>query len=181
MKRHNKLQPFPLFDQLLPKAQLLVAENDFQLTRRRTRVRQRRHVVRVRVRRRASLLEELRVARRPARLRAVEMVPAAELVRLERFAPTLAGHHRPVTALGPEVKLRRARLDEIRPAADHRTVAFPFVGGDRQGEVEAVDEADRVGGEVTVSVVEIQLDESRRKGAAGAVALQPAAAVPGVA
>ncbi|CAH9073087.1 unnamed protein product [Cuscuta europaea] len=107
------------------------------------------------------------------------MVPAAKLVRLERFASTLASHHRSVTALGPEMKLRRARLDEIRLAADHRTLACPFVGGDRHGEVEAVDEADRVGGEISVTVVEIQLDESCRKGAAGAVALQAAAAVPG--
>lgn len=48
-----------------------------------------------------------------------------------------------------------------------------------QAEVETVDEADAIGGEVVVAVVEAELDEGGRGFAAGAVALKLAAAVAG--
>lgn len=156
-----------------------MAENDFNLPRLRALVHQRRRVVRVRERLRTSTLEELRVVRRLARLHTVEMSPAAELVRLERLAPALARHHRTVSAVGPEVERRRTRVEEVRPAPHHRTYALPFVWGHRHGQVEAVDEAHGVGREVGVAVVEVQLDEGGRRGAAQAVALQAAAAVAG--
>lgn len=49
----------------------------------------------------------------------------------------------------------------------------------RHGEVEAIDEADGVGGEVGVAVVEAELGESGRGGTTAAIALDAATAVAG--
>lgn len=74
-----------------------MAEDDLELTWRRALVHERGGVVRVRKRSGASVLEELRKARRPTRLRAVVLVPTAQLVRTERLARALARDHRAVT------------------------------------------------------------------------------------
>lgn len=72
--------------------ELSVAEDDLELTWRRAVMHKRRRVVGVREAGGTSVLEERRVARSPASLRAVVVVPATQLVRTERLAAALAPH-----------------------------------------------------------------------------------------
>ncbi|KAI3429095.1 uncharacterized protein J3R85_008741 [Psidium guajava] len=160
-------------------AAALVAEDDLELARRGALVHQRRAVVRERERGGAGALEELRVARRPARVFAVVVVPAAQLVGPERLAPALARHHGAVPRRRPHLQLRRARRQQVGPAAHDGAHALPLVRRHRHGDVEAVHEADAVGGEVGVALVEAELGEGGWSGAAEAPALEAAAAVAG--
>lgn len=157
----------------------LVTENDLKLPRRRALVRQRRAIVPVRHRRRARLLEELRISRRPARLRTVVLVPAAQLVGPERLAPALAPHHGPVSRGRPQLQRLGTRGEQVRPAPHDGAVALPLVGRNGHGDVEPVNQADRVGGLVLLAVVEAELGEGGGGGAAGPGALEAAAAVAG--
>lgn len=156
-----------------------MTENDLKLPRRRALVRQRRAIVPVRHRRRASLLEELRISRRPARLRTVVLVPTTQLVGPERLAPALAPHHGPVSRGRPQLQRRRTRGEQVRPAPHDGAVALPLVGRNGHGDVEPVNQADCVGGLVLVAVVEAELGEGGGCGAAGPGALEAAAAVAG--
>lgn len=153
-----------------------MTEDDFELFGGRALVHERGAIVRVGEGRRARVLEELRVARRPARVRAVVVVPAAQLVRPERGAPAPAPHDRRTPL---HLQRVRARAEEVRAAADDGARALALVRRDGHGDVEAVDEADAVGGEVGVAVVEDELGQGGRGGAAEAAALEAAAAVAG--
>lgn len=105
------------------------------------------------------------------------MVPAAQLVRSERLAPTLAAHHLTMHWRTPHLQLLRARLQQVGPAAYHRAHPFPFVRRHRHGEVETVHQADAVGRVVREAVVKGELGQSGRGGPTGTVALDAAAAV----
>lgn len=157
-----------------------MAEYDLELLWSGAVVRQRRAVVRVRERGRALALEVVRVRARPARLGTVVHVPTAQLVRPERRAPALAPDD---TTPVRRAQLQRAGAvgEQVLPATDDGTAAFPFVRGDGHGDVEAVDEGDAVGGEVLAgpTVVEGELGESGGRGAAEAAALEAGAAVAG--
>ncbi|KAK1264516.1 hypothetical protein QJS04_geneDACA011233 [Acorus gramineus] len=134
--------------------------------------------MRVRERCGARVFEIVRVRRRPTRAGAVVLVPAAQLVRPERLAPALTPHDVPSTR-GAHLKRSRARREQVRAAAHDGADPVPLVRGDCQGDVEAVDEADAVGGVVGAGVVEVELRESGGGGAAEAGALEAAAAVAG--
>lgn len=155
-----------------------MAENNFKLTRRGALMDERWAIVRISERRRASVLKELRVARPPASLRAVVVVPAAELIRTEGGAATLATHHRPVRR-SLHLQPVRARRQQIRTAAHNGALPLPLVRRHRHREVEAVNEADAIRGEVGVAVVEGELGKGGGGGAAESVALEAAAAVAG--
>ncbi|KAA8543909.1 hypothetical protein F0562_021915 [Nyssa sinensis] len=150
---------------------LLVTENDLELTWRRALVRERRAIVRIGERGRTRVLEELGVTRTTTRLRTVVMVSATELVRTERFTATLARHDGSVAGRGPELQASGTCSEEVGPASNDRAPAFSLVWGHGHRKVEAVDEADGVGGEVGVAVVEGELGECGRCGAARSVAL----------
>lgn len=117
---------------------LLVAENDFELTWRRALMHERRAIVRVSEGRRTSVLEELRVARRPAGLRAVVMVPAAELIRPEGRAAALAPDNRPMRR-SSHLQRVRTRRQQICPATYHGALPLPLVWRHGHREVEPVD------------------------------------------
>nr|GMD69348.1 glyoxalase family protein, expressed [Ipomoea batatas] len=134
-----------------------VTENDFELTRRRALVHQRRGVVGVSESGRTSVLEELGVGRRLAGLRVIVVVSAAELVRLEGLAPALARNDRAVPAVGADLEACGTRVQKISPAPHDGALALAFVRGHRHGDVEPVHEADAVGREVGVAVVEHEL------------------------
>lgn len=145
-----------------------MAEDDFELARRNAVVGERGAVVSVGGRGRARVLEEIGVGGGLASVGAVEVAPAAELVRPERLATALARHHVPGGAA--LLQRRGAGGDEIGAAADHRADAFPLVWGDGQGDVEAVNEADEIRALVVVAVVEVELGEGGGAGSTGAVA-----------
>ncbi|GAB2274339.1 hypothetical protein Dimus_009103 [Dionaea muscipula] len=73
----------------------------------------------------------------------------------------------------------RARLEEVGPAPHHGALTHPLVRRHRHGDVEPVDEADAIRGLVVGSVVEAELGQRGRRGAATAVALEAVAAVSG--
>lgn len=75
----------------------LVTENNFELTWRGTLVHERRAIMGISKRGWTSVLEKLRKARSPTRLRTVVVVPTAQLVRTKRLATTLTSHHGAVT------------------------------------------------------------------------------------
>lgn len=79
----------------------------------------------------------------------------------------------------PQLQTLGTRGEQIGSATDHRTNPFPLVRRHRHRQVEAVDQADTVGGEVVVAVVQCDLDQRRRSFASGAVAFDFAAAVAG--
>lgn len=158
-----------------------MAEYDLELARRGALVHERGGVVGVRESGRAGVLEEQRERRRPARLRAVVVPSAAQLVVVEGLAPALARHHAPVLVWRVHLQLVRARVEQVGAAPDHRAHALALVWGHRQGHVEPVDQAHAVRREVAVAVVEAELGQRRRSPPAGAVALELAAAVSGVA
>lgn len=110
------------------------------------------------------VLEKLRETRCPTRLWTVVVIPAAELVRAEGFAPALAPNNRPVTWRRPQLQLGRTRLEQVHAAADDRADSFAFMWGHSQRDVEAVDEGDSIGGEVLVAVVDADL---RQRGGCG--------------
>lgn len=157
----------------------LVTENDLELTWRTALMHQRRTVMGEGESGRTRLLEEIRVARPLTRLRTVVVSPTAKLVRAKRLAPALAPHHVPVSGWIPELQRCGTRWDEVGLAPHHGTNTAPLVWGHRHGDVEAVDEADGVGGLVVVAVVEAELSEGGGGGAAAAVAFNAAAAVTG--
>lgn len=138
-------------------------------------------VVSVRKCSRARVLEELRVRRRPARARAVVVVPAAQLVRTESHAPTLAPNYM-APCRCPHLKHVGTRGEEVGAASDDGALPLALVRGDGHADVEAVDEADAVGGEVAAAaVVEGDLGKGGWGGAAETAALKAAAAVAGCA
>lgn len=139
----------------------------------------RRAIMRIRESSRTRVLEKLGIARTPTRLRIIKMVPTTKLVGTESLTPTLTTHHRTVAWRRPELQGGGAGGQEISPASHDGAVALALVRGDRHGDVVAVDEADAVGGEVGVAVVEGELGEGGRGGAAGAGALEAATAVAG--
>ncbi|GLT65084.1 hypothetical protein SLA2020_375410 [Shorea laevis] len=106
------------------------------------------------------------------------MIPAAQLVRVERLTPALAPHNWPVR-MWPELQLVRTGSEQVCTAAHDRALAFALVGGHGHGDVEPIYEADTVGGEVLVPMVETELGEGGRGGATKAVALEAAATVSG--
>lgn len=110
--------------------------------------------MRVRKRGRTSMLKEIRPLGPFTRLRAVEMTSAAKLVGIERLASALTRDHAPIRVF---LQRPRTRGQQIRLATDNRTHAFTLVRRYRHGDVEAVDEADGVGGLVGVAVVEAEL------------------------
>lgn len=154
-----------------------MAEDDLELTRRGAVVGEGGAVVRVGGGGGARVLEEVGVGGGLTREGAVEVVPAAELVGAEGLAAALTGHH--VARRRPLLQSRGAGGDEVGLAADDWADAIALVGGDGEGDVEAVDEADEVGGAVVVVVVEAELDEGGGGGAAEAFALEAAGAVAG--
>ncbi|KAK9123162.1 hypothetical protein Sjap_012764 [Stephania japonica] len=126
----------------------------------------------------ASMFEEHGVGGSPASLRTVVVVPTAELVGPKRLAPALAADH-PVS-VGAELERGGAGGEEVFAAADDGAEAGAAVGGDGEGEVEAVDEADAVGGEGGAgAVADGELGEGGGWGAAGAGALEATGAVAG--
>ncbi|PKA63158.1 hypothetical protein AXF42_Ash007954 [Apostasia shenzhenica] len=157
-----------------------VAEDDFELLGCLAIMRQRRAIVRVGERHRTTVLEILRVHRRPASARAVIHITAAQLVGAERLASTLTPNYRPVPRRNPKLQCRRAGPYEILTTADDGAEAAALVWSDGHGNVEAVNEADAVGGEIAVAtVVEGDLGESGGGGAADAAAFEAAGAVAG--
>ncbi|KAI3806389.1 hypothetical protein L1987_22292 [Smallanthus sonchifolius] len=78
------------------------------------------------------------------------MTPATKLVGVKSFASTLTRDHAPVIVF---LQRPRTRGEQIRFASDDGARAFTLVGGDRHGDVKAVDEADGVGGLVGVAVL----------------------------
>lgn len=156
-----------------------MAEDDLELTWRRALVDERRAIMRISESSGASMLEKLRVVGSPASLRTVIVVPATDLIRTESFASTLASHHRTVNWRPPELQPLRTRGEEISSATDDRADPLPLVRRYRHRHVEPVDEADAVGSEVLVAVVECDLGQRRRSLPAGAVAFDSAAAVAG--
>lgn len=105
--------------------------------------------------RRTRVLKERRIARSMTRLWAVVVVPAAQLIRAEGGATTFATHDMPIRSI--VLQPMWAGGEQINPAPDHRALAFPFVGGDRHGNVEPVDQTDSIRGEVSMAVVESEL------------------------
>lgn len=86
-----------------------MAEDDLEFARGGALVGQRRAVVGISEGGRARALEELREGVRPAGVRAVELVSAAELVGAERRAAALAPHHASAAGGGPHLQYRWAR------------------------------------------------------------------------
>lgn len=123
------------------------------------------------------VLEEGGVNRALARVSAVEVVPTAQLVRVEGLAPALARHDGAVGGGDAVLEHGRTRGEEVGAAAHDGAHASALVRSHRHGDVEAVHEAHAVGGEVAVAVVDLQLGQGGGGGAAGAVALEAAAAV----
>lgn len=156
-----------------------MTENNLEFTRRRALMHHRRAIMRIRESSRTRVLEKLGIARTPTRLRIIKMVPTTKLVGTESLTPTLTTHHRTVAWRRPELQGSGAGGQEVSPASHDGAVALALVRGDRHGDVVAVDEADAVGGEVGVAVVEGELGEGGRGGAAGAGALEAATAVAG--
>lgn len=156
-----------------------MTEDDLELARRRTLVRQRRAIMRIRESSRARLLEKLRVTRRPTRVGTVVVIPTTELVRPKSLTPALTGHHRAFPWRRPELQSRRTRGEKVGPTSHDGTNAFTLVRGHRHGEVKPVHEGDGVGGEVGVAVVEVELRQGDGGGASSPVALEAAAAVTG--
>jgi hypothetical protein len=144
----------------------LVAEDDLQLTWRRAFVHKSWAIMGIRKRGRARMLEELREARSPTRLRTVVVVPTAQLVRTERLAPTLARHDRPVTGRRPDLQPVGTRGEQVGATANNGAVALALVRGHSHGHVKAIDKADTVGGEVVLAVVEAELSQRGGGGAA---------------
>lgn len=130
-------------------------------------------------RRRTSALEELGVVRSPTRLWTVVVVPATQLIRTESLTTTLASHHRTVTWWRPELQSLRARGQKVGSATDHWAKPLALVRCHRHSEVEAVNEANGVGREVLVAMMEANLNERRRSFSSGTVALYSATAVAG--
>lgn len=156
-----------------------MTEDDLELARRRTLVRQGRAIMRIRESSRASMLEKLRVTRRPTRVGTVVVIPTTQLVRPKSLTSALTGHHRAVAWRRPELQSRRTRGEKVGPTSHDGTNAFTLVRRHRHGEVKPVHEGDGVGGEVGVAVVEVELRQGDGGGASSPVALEAAAAVPG--
>lgn len=117
------------------------------------------------------MLEEVRINRWLTHLWAIVMVPAAQLVRPKGLAPTLTRHHRTVTLRYTVLQRRRTRRKQIHSTAYHGAHAFTLVWGHRHGDVEAVHEANAVGGVVVRTMVDAELSQRRRSCAAGTVTL----------
>lgn len=132
-------------------------------------------IVRIRIRLRTSRLENLRIRRRLARLRAPEAARTAVSGRVKSRARALAGHHAPPVA-GADLEASRAHDIEVAYAAGVAAFAGALGGRYGNGEVVAVDEADIV--EVLV-VSEGDLGESGRRSTAGAGAEEGSTAVAG--
>ena len=114
-----------------------MTEDDLELPWRRTFMRQRRRIMRVRKRRRARALKELRIARRLTRLRTVEMPPATELILPKRLARALTPHH--VSPTRPHLQRSGTRGKQIPLASHDGANAVTLVRRDRHGDVKAVD------------------------------------------
>ncbi|KAK3027894.1 hypothetical protein RJ639_040835 [Escallonia herrerae] len=132
-------------------------------------------VISIRVGVGASRLENPRVSRWLARLRAPEAARTAIPRGVKREARALARHHPPVVAR-PDLKPDRAHHVQVPDAAGVATLAGAgaLEGRDGDGEVVAVDQADVV--EVLLAA-EGDFGEGRRRCATDAVAEEGAAAV----
>lgn len=126
---------------------------------------------------RARVLEKLRVNRRLTSLRAVKMVPTAKLVCFKSLTPTLTPNN--VTPGCTVSQCYWTRGQQIRATPNHRTHTFPFVRRNRHGDVKTVYQTNAVRREVVRTVVDAELSQSRRRHAAGTLALDTAAAVAG--
>lgn len=155
----------------------LVAKDDLELLGSNTVVGERRPVTGVGVCGWACVLEELRVWRPSASLRAVVVVPAAELVRAEGLAPALASNHHAVRAA--QLQRGRARLEQVLPAPHHRAQPMPLMRCHCQRHVVSIHQAHGVGRLVVVAVVEDKLGKRGWTPPANAAALEAAAAVAG--
>ena len=119
--------------------------------------------------------EDLGVGGGLAGLRTPKASSAAVAGRVEGRACALAGHHPPVV-VGSHLETHRTHGVEVAHTSRVATLAWPFEGGDGDGQVVTVDEA---------HVVEIllrtqgDLGEGGRRCAAHAVAEKGAAAVAG--
>lgn len=98
----------------------------------------RRIIVRVRIRLWTRRLEDLRVRRRLARLRAAEAARAAVPRRVKRRARALAGHHAP-PVVGADLEAGGAHHVEVADAAGVAALAGALERRDGDGQVVAVD------------------------------------------
>jgi len=142
-----------------------------------TLVHERGVVVRVGERVGARVLEEGGVHGLTARVGAVVVVPAAELVGVKSLAPALARHDGSMHGGDTVLQNRGTRGKQVGAATDHWAHAFALVRGYGHGDVKAVHEAHAVGNVVAVAVVGFHLRQGGGSGATGAVALETAAAV----
>ncbi|GER44763.1 glycine--tRNA ligase beta subunit [Striga asiatica] len=140
-----------------------------RIIRRRTRKRTRGIIVRVVVRPRASVLENLRVHRRSAARRQSVRAAAAVLISPERLARAPASPH------APRPQLLRADPVQIRRAPGRSARALPARCLDHHRQVVPINEADVV--EVLGAAgADHELDEGCQRRGAGAVAIDPVGA-----
>lgn len=95
---------------------------------------------------RASFLEVLGVTGRLACFFAVEMISTTKLVRTKRLTTALAPDHFPTRPMKPQ--LVRTLSKQVDPVSYHGAVPLPFMWGHRQGDVEPINQAHAVRGEV---------------------------------
>lgn len=157
---------------------VLVAEDDFELSGRRTVMHKRRTVMSKSESRRTRMLKEQRMARSFTCMRTIVMVPTTQLVCMESLTPTLTSHH--VSTVSMELKMSRTRFQEVFTTANDRTYTMAFVRSHSHRNVEAVNERNAVRGEVMVTtVMKVELSERSWCGAAETVAFEAVSTVSG--
>lgn len=156
-----------------------MAEDDLEFTRRRTLVHKRGVIVGICKGGRASVLKEIRVARRLTRLWTVEMVPTAQLIRTQSLTPAFASHNRTMTSWRAKLQPFGTCGEQICTTADDGAYTFAFMRCNRQGNVETVNKADAVRGEVILTVVDGELSQCSWGCTSSSVTLEFATTVAG--
>lgn len=85
------------------------------------------------------------------------MIPTAKLIGMKSFTSTLTSHNRTMTSRNTMLQNTRTRGNEITATTYDRAFTFTFVWCNSQRNVETVNKANTVRGEVIVTVVHFEL------------------------